>query len=127
MKLFFRYLLLIISVTALTYGALHTLTTHYNLRPLLDIRDICLLHLSLSVCVLSIICTINIFLKKHTAYAFLATAFIRMGAIVLFVLPLAKKTIETPVTDVLFVVIPYFIFTVIEALFTIKLLKKQTS
>lgn len=122
MKIFVRFFLLVIVFTALTYFVLKMLKEHCQLPLFLDVDKICLFHFSLSLCVLSVIYTIHIFLKKYTAFAFLGTALIRMGAVIIFMFPLVQKTAETPIVDALFVVIPYFAFTTIEAIFTVKLI-----
>ncbi|WP_238251262.1 hypothetical protein [Capnocytophaga cynodegmi] len=125
MNIFFRFLLLIIALSTLTYFSLETIVNKYEILSFLGISQISLFHFSLSVCVISIIYTIHSFLKKHTAFAFLGTALIRMIAIIIFIFPLIKNTEKTPISDALFVVIPYFIFTIVEAFFTIKLIKPK--
>ncbi len=126
MKIFIRFFLLVSLFTALIYFILKTLKEYYQFPLFLGIDKICLFHFSLSLCVLSVIYTVFSFLKKYTAFAFLGTALIRMGAVIIFVFPLVKKSTETPVADTLFVVIPYFVFTVIEAVFTVKLIQLGT-
>lgn len=125
MNIFFRFLLLIIALSTLTYFSLETIVNKYDISSFLGISQISLFHFSLSVCVISIIYTIHSFLKKYTAFAFLGTALIRMIAIIIFIFPLIKNTEKTPISDALFVVIPYFIFTIVEAIFTIKLIKPK--
>lgn len=125
MNIFFRFLLLIIALSVLTYFSLETIVNKYDISSFLGISQISLFHFSLSVCVISIIYTIHSFLKKYTAFAFLGTALIRMIAIIIFIFPLIKNTEKTPISDALFVVIPYFIFTIVEAFFTIKLIKPK--
>lgn len=125
MNIFFRFLLLIIALSTLTYFSLETIVNKYEILSFLGISQISLFHFSLSVCVISIIYTIHSFLKKHTAFAFLGTALIRMIAIIIFIFPLIKNTEKTLISDALFVVIPYFIFTIVEAFFTIKLIKPK--
>lgn len=122
MKIFVRFFLLVIVFTALTYFVLKMLKEYYQLPLFLNVDKICLFHFSLSLCVLSVIYTIHIFLKKYTAFAFLGTTLIRMGAVIIFMFPLVQKTVETPIVDALFVVIPYFVFTAIEAIFAVKLI-----
>lgn len=125
MNIFFRFLLLIIALSALTYFSLEAIVNKYDISSFLGISQISLFHFTLSVCVISIIYTIHSFLKKYTAFAFLGTALIRMIAIIIFIFPLIKNTEKTPISDALFVVIPYFIFTIVEAIFTIKLIKPK--
>ncbi|MFK8298727.1 hypothetical protein ACI76O_10170 [Capnocytophaga cynodegmi] len=125
MNIFFRFLLLIIALSTLTYFSLETIVNKYEISSFLGISQISLFHFTLSVCVISIIYTIHSFLKKYTAFAFLGTALIRMIAIIIFIFPLIKNTEKTPISDALFVVIPYFIFTIVEAIFTIKLIKPK--
>ncbi|MFJ1473274.1 hypothetical protein ACILE9_03310 [Capnocytophaga cynodegmi] len=125
MNIFFRFLLLIIALSTLTYFSLETIVNKYEILSFLGISQISLFHFSLSVCVISIIYTIHSFLKKYTAFAFLGTALIRMIAIIIFIFPLIKNTEKTPISDALFVIIPYFIFTIVEAIFTIKLIKPK--
>ncbi|MFK8266693.1 hypothetical protein [Capnocytophaga cynodegmi] len=125
MNIFFRFLLLIIALSTLTYFSLETIVNKYEILSFLGISQISLFHFSLSVCVISVIYTIHSFLKKYTAFAFLGTALIRMIAIIIFIFPLIKNTEKTPISDALFVVIPYFIFTIVEAFFTIKLIKPK--
>lgn len=125
MNIFFRFLLLIIALSALTYFSLEAIVNKYDISSFLGISQISLFHFTLSVCVISIIYTIHSFLKKYTAFAFLGTALIRMIAIIIFIFPLIKNTEKTPISDALFVVIPYFIFTIVEAFFTIKLIKPK--
>lgn len=125
MNIFFRFLLLIIALSALTYFSLEAIVNKYEISSFLGISQISLFHFSLSVCVISVIYTIHSFLKKYTAFAFLGTALIRMIAIIIFIFPLIKNTEKTPISDALFVVIPYFIFTIVEAIFTIKLIKPK--
>lgn len=125
MNIFFRFLLLIIALSALTYFSLEAIVNKYEISSFLGISQISLFHFTLSVCVISIIYTIHSFLKKYTAFAFLGTALIRMIAIIIFIFPLIKNTEKTPISDALFVVIPYFIFTIVEAIFTIKLIKPK--
>ncbi|WP_018280339.1 hypothetical protein [Capnocytophaga cynodegmi] len=125
MNIFFRFLLLIIALSALTYFSLEAIVNKYEISSFLGISQISLFHFSLSVCVISVIYTIHSFLKKYTAFAFLGTALIRMIAIIIFIFPLIKNTEKTPISDALFVVIPYFIFTIVEAFFTIKLIKPK--
>lgn len=125
MNIFFRFLLLIIALSTLTYFSLETIVNKYEISSFLGISQISLFHFSLSVCVISVIYTIHSFLKKYTAFAFLGTALIRMIAIIIFIFPLIKNTEKTPISDALFVVIPYFIFTIVEAFFTIKLIKPK--
>lgn len=125
MNIFFRFLLLIIALSVLTYFSLETIVNKYDISSFLGISQISLFHFSLSVCVISVIYTIHSFLKKYTAFAFLGTALIRMIAIIIFIFPLIKNTEKTPISDALFVVIPYFIFTIVEAIFTIKLIKPK--
>ncbi|GIM54406.1 hypothetical protein [Capnocytophaga cynodegmi] len=125
MNIFFRFLLLIIVLSALTYFSLEAIVNKYEISSFLGISQISLFHFSLSVCVISVIYTIHSFLKKYTAFAFLGTALIRMIAIIIFIFPLIKNTEKTPISDALFVVIPYFIFTIVEAIFTIKLIKPK--
>lgn len=126
MKIFIRFFLLVSIFTALIYFVLKMLKEYYQLSLFLSIDKICLFHFSLSLFVLCVIYTIFSFLKKYAAFAFLATALVRMGAVVVFMFPLVKKTVETPIADTLFVVIPYFVFTVIEAIFTVKLIHSET-
>lgn len=123
MSIFFRFLLLVIVFTLLTYFSLETIVSNCNISSFLGVGRICLFHFCLSVCVLSIIYTIYLFLRKHTAFAFLGTALIRMIAIIIFVFPLINAE-QTPITDTLLVIIPYFLFTILEAVFTIKLIKQ---
>ncbi|MFK8274808.1 hypothetical protein ACI76Y_03885 [Capnocytophaga cynodegmi] len=125
MNIFFRFLLLIIALSTLTYFSLEAIVNKYEISSFLGISQISLFHFSLSVCVISVIYTIHSFLKKYTAFAFLGTALIRMIAIIIFIFPLIKNTEKTPISDALFVVIPYFIFTIVEAIFTIKLIKPK--
>lgn len=125
MNIFFRFLLLIIALSTLTYFSLEAIVNKYEISSFLGISQISLFHFSLSVCVISVIYTIHSFLKKYTAFAFLGTALIRMIAIIIFIFPLIKNTEKTPISDALFVVIPYFIFTIVEAFFTIKLIKPK--
>ncbi|MFK8268467.1 hypothetical protein [Capnocytophaga cynodegmi] len=125
MNIFFRFLLLVITLSTLTYFSLETIVNKYEISSFLGISQISLFHFSLSVCVISAIYTIHSFLKKYTAFAFLGTALIRMIAIIIFIFPLIKNTEKTPISDALFVVIPYFIFTIVEAIFTIKLIKPK--
>lgn len=125
MNIFFRFLLLIIALSALTYFSLEAIVNKYEISSFLGISQISLFHFTLSVCVISVIYTIHSFLKKYTAFAFLGTALIRMIAIIIFIFPLIKNTEKTPISDALFVVIPYFIFTIVEAIFTIKLIKAK--
>lgn len=125
MNIFFRFLLLVIALSALTYFSLEAIVNKYEISSFLGISQISLFHFSLSVCVISVIYTIHSFLKKYTAFAFLGTALIRMIAIIIFIFPLIKNTEKTPISDALFVVIPYFIFTIVEAIFTIKLIKPK--
>ncbi|MFK8282111.1 hypothetical protein [Capnocytophaga cynodegmi] len=125
MNIFFRFLLLVIALSTLTYFSLEAIVNKYEISSFLGISQISLFHFSLSVCVISVIYTIHSFLKKYTAFAFLGTALIRMIAIIIFIFPLIKNTEKTPISDALFVVIPYFIFTIVEAIFTIKLIKPK--
>ncbi|WP_156120744.1 hypothetical protein [Capnocytophaga cynodegmi] len=125
MNIFFRFLLLIIALSALTYFSLEAIVNKYEISSFLGISQISLFHFTLSICVISVIYTIHSFLKKYTAFAFLGTALIRMIAIIIFIFPLIKNTEKTPISDALFVVIPYFIFTIVEAIFTIKLIKPK--
>ncbi|ATA89685.1 hypothetical protein CGC58_08060 [Capnocytophaga stomatis] len=125
MSIFFRFFLLIIALTVLTYFPLETIVSKYGFSSFLGVDKISLFHFSLSVCVISIIYTIYLFLRKYTAFAFLGTALIRMIAIIIFIFPLINNTEKTPISDTLFVIIPYFIFTIVEAIFTVKLIKRK--
>lgn len=125
MNIFFRFLLLVITLSTLTYFSLEAIVNKYEISSFLGISQISLFHFSLSVCVISVIYTIHSFLKKYTAFAFLGTALIRMIAIIIFIFPLIKNTEKTPISDALFVVIPYFIFTIVEAILTIKLINPK--
>lgn len=125
MKIFLRFLVSVLLLTALTYIVQQWLVEQYALSLFLSVKKISLFHLTLSVGVLGIIYTIYQLLPKYTAFAFLATALVRMGAVIAFVFPLVKNTEHTPITDTLFVVIPYFAFTVLEAAFTVKLIQQK--
>lgn len=127
MNIFLRFLLIVSALSAVTYFVLQAIVAKCNLRLMLKTTKITLFHFGLSVGVISIIYTIYCFIRKYTAFAFLGTALVRMGAVVLFVAPLVKKTEHTPIADTLCIIIPYFAFTITEALFTIRLLHLANS
>lgn len=121
MHIFIRFLI----YTNLLVGGMYAITkfliNHYHLNLLIHLEKLFIFHLVVSIFVLLIIYTIFSLLKKYTAYAFIGTSFIRMAAITIFVLPLMKKAIETPILETFIIMIPYFVLTAVEAFFTIKL------
>ncbi|MDO4228878.1 MAG: DUF6168 family protein [Capnocytophaga sp.] len=125
MKIFLRFLVSVLVLTAVTYFVQQWLVEQYDLSLFLGVKKISLFHLILSIGVLTIIYTTHYFLPKYTAFSFLATALVRMGAVIAFVFPLVKKTEQIPIVDTFFVVIPYFIFTLLEAIFTVKLIQQK--
>lgn len=123
MFFFIRFVIYVCVVVALSFGIMEFLVKHNQLELFWSVDKICLFHLALSLCVLYVINTIHKRLPKHTAYAFLGTSVVRMIAVIIFVLPLAKHSKETPIWEVFFLVIPYFILTAVEAIFTVKLIQ----
>ncbi|CEN42908.1 conserved membrane hypothetical protein [Capnocytophaga canis] len=126
MKNFVRFFLTVCVVIALTQFLMDLLIKQYALNLFSSVEKICLFHLILSLGVLTIIYTVHRLRPKYTSFAFLGTAFLRMGTMVAFVLPLAKAVEQTPITDVIFLMVPYFILTTIEAIFTVKLIRNAT-
>ena len=117
-----RYFLYAFLLVMLMVFASEAIVSRYDLVSLLNLHKLFLFHFFLSVFVMGIIYTIFLIKRKYTAFSFLVTALVRMGAVILFIFPLVKKTDKPLVFDTFLIIIPYFILTTLEVIFTLKLI-----
>jgi len=61
---------------------------------------------------------------NYTGFAFLGASFFRMMAAILFLIPLIKAHVKSPIVDISTFFIPYFLFLLFETYFTIRLINK---
>ncbi|WP_460485996.1 hypothetical protein [Capnocytophaga sp. HP1101] len=93
------------------------ISLYYSLDTLL------IFHCGLSFFLFSIIFIVNKRRKPHTAFAFMAGFVLRFIAIVLLSLPLVKIVSPSPLYEMLFILLPSFYFTTVEAVLAIRLIK----
>ncbi|ATA77494.1 hypothetical protein [Capnocytophaga canimorsus] len=121
--LFLRFSVYVVLLSALVFFAERFLVEYYNLNLHVTPEKVALFHLGLSLGVMFPIYLTNLISAKYTAFAFLATSLIRMFAVIAFVIPLSRVAEKTPIVEVLFLLIPYIVYMIIEAVFTIKLMR----
>lgn len=121
--LFLRFSGYVVLLSALVFFAEHFLVEYYQLSLHVTPKKVVLFHLGLSLGVLFPIYVTHFIASKYTAFAFLATSLLRMLAVIVFVIPLSRAAEQTPIVEVLFLLIPYFMYMVLEAIFTIKLMR----
>ena len=63
--------------------------------------------------------------ENYTGFAFLGASFFRMMAAILFLIPLIKGNVKSPIVDLSTFFIPYFLFLLFETYFTIRLINKR--
>lgn len=125
MHIFSRFIFFTLIALVLLYSLGKWLLNSYPISLNYSLNTFFTFHLSLSFAVLFVIFTIDNLSHQHTAFAFLATSVLRMLAIVIFIFPLAQKTTATPMGDVAFLLIPYFVLMPFEAVFAIRLIQKN--
>lgn len=61
---------------------------------------------------------------NYTGFAFLGASFFRMMLAIIFLIPLIKGDVKSPIVDLSTFFIPYFLFLLFETYFTIRLINK---
>lgn len=73
----------------------------------------------------SLLVMVNKYFFQQTGYAFLAFGVIKMGLSVFFLMPVINSDIDNKVPDVLSFFIPFFVFLLLETIFSINLLNSS--
>ena len=60
----------------------------------------------------------------YTGFTFLGASFFRMMLAIIFLIPLIKGDVKSPIVDLSTFFIPYFLFLLFETYFTIRLINK---
>jgi hypothetical protein len=68
---------------------------------------------------------VNKYFFQQTGYAFLAFGIIKMGLSVFFLMPVIDSEIANKIPDVLSFFIPFFIFLLLETIFSVNLLNSS--
>jgi hypothetical protein len=68
---------------------------------------------------------VNKYFFQQTGYAFLAFGIIKMGLSVFFLMPVIDSDIANKIPDVLSFFIPFFIFLLLETIFSVNLLNSS--
>lgn len=121
MNVFFRFCIYAFLLVCAMFFVAQAIVQRYQITLFFELEKLFLFHLALSECVMIIVYTIFVLSRKNTAFAFLGTGLIRMVAIVLFIFPLIKEEFSASPVETFFLMIPYFILTALEVMFTIKL------
>jgi hypothetical protein len=68
---------------------------------------------------------VNKYFFQQTGYAFLAFGIIKMGLSVFFLMPVIDSDIANKIPDVLSFFIPFFVFLLLETIFSVNLLNSS--
>ena len=81
----------------------------------------------MSLVTFGLIVFVNLVIKEYTGFAFIASIVFKMFVTLWFLFPLITSDVLNKTPDVLNFFLPFFIFLVIEVLFSIRLLQSKTS
>ena len=121
---FFAYL---IPITLLLYFAQKfILDSFFNeIEFLISITSIYLFHFFTVAFSYIMLVVVNKYFFQQTGYAFLAFGIIKMGLSVFFLMPVIDSEIANKIPDVLSFFIPFFIFLLLETIFSVNLLNSS--
>ena len=121
---FFAYL---IPITLLLYFAQKfILDSFFNeIEFLISITSIYLFHFFTVAFSYIMLVVVNKYFFQQTGYAFLAFGIIKMGLSVFFLMPVIDSEITNKIPDVLSFFIPFFIFLLLETIFSVNLLNSS--
>lgn len=122
MNVFLRFCIYAFLLVCAMFFVAQAIVQHYEIALFFELEKLFLFHLILSECVMIIVYTIFVLSRKNTAFAFLGTGLVRMVAIVLFIFPLIKEEFSASPVETFFLIIPYFVLTAMEVVFTIRLI-----
>ena len=118
---FFAYL---IPITLLLYFAQKfILDSFFNeIEFLISITSIYLFHFFTVAFSYIMLVVVNKYFFQQTGYAFLAFGIIKMGLSVFFLMPVIDSDFANKIPDVLSFFIPFFVFLLLETIFSVNLL-----
>ena len=121
--LFVKYLLLLIAGGVGLFWLYDYCVNKEGISLYYSLKTLLIFHCGLSFFLFSIIFIVNKRRKQHTAFAFMAGFVLRFVAVVILSLPLVKTVSPSPLYEMLFILLPSFYFTIIEAVLAIQLIK----
>ncbi len=122
--LLFIYL---VPITALFYFCQEfILSTYFNqIEFKLSTFSIYLFHFLTVAVSYTLLVLVNKYFFQQTGYAFLAFGIIKMGLSVFFLMPVIDSDIANKIPDVLSFFSPFFVFLLLETIFSVKLLNSS--